>query len=65
MVLDFRSELLQHTQRLSMAKIDDRGTGTTIFAINNMGGQISDIIMVLPPLVQSFITLIGMFLDYV
>lgn len=61
MVLDFRSDLFQHAQRLSLAYHDHRRTGKTIFAINNMGGGISRLIMVIPPLSQSVLTLCGMF----
>jgi ATP-binding cassette, subfamily B, bacterial len=61
MVLDFRSDMMQHAQRLSLAFHDQRRTGRIIFAINNMGGAIARLLMVIPPLAESFLTLIGMF----
>jgi ATP-binding cassette subfamily B protein/subfamily B ATP-binding cassette protein MsbA len=69
MVLDFRSDLMQHAQRLSLAFHNERRTGKVIFAINNMGGTIAKLVMVIPPLAESGLTLIGMlvillFLDW-
>jgi ATP-binding cassette, subfamily B, bacterial len=61
MVLDFRSDMMQHAQRLSLAFHDQRRTGKIIFAINNMGGEIARLLTVIPPLAESVLTLIGMF----
>jgi ATP-binding cassette, subfamily B, bacterial len=61
MVLDFRSDMMQHAQRLSLAFHDQRRTGQIIFAINNMGSAIARMLMVIPPLAESILTLIGMF----
>src|SRR5687767_4352096 len=61
MVIDFRSDMMQHAQRLSLAFHDQRRTGKIIFAINNMGSGIARMVMIIPPLVESFLTLIGMF----
>jgi ATP-binding cassette, subfamily B, bacterial len=61
MVLDFRSDMMQHAQRLSLAFHDQRRTGKIIFAINNMGDAIARLLMVIPPLAESFLTLLGMF----
>jgi ABC-type multidrug transport system fused ATPase/permease subunit len=61
MVLDFRSDMMQHAQRLSLAFHDQRRTGKIIFAINNMGSEIARLLTVIPPLAESFLTLIGMF----
>ncbi len=61
MVLDFRSDLFEHAQRLSFAYHDNGRAGKVIFAINNMGGAISQMIMIVPPVVQSLLTLVGMF----
>jgi ATP-binding cassette, subfamily B, bacterial len=61
MVLDFRSDMMQHAQRLSLAYHDQRRTGKIIFAINNMGSAIARLLTVLPPLAESILTLIGMF----
>lgn len=60
MVLDFRSDLFQHAQRLSLAFHDQRRTGKVIFAINNMGGAVAKLVMVIPPLAESAVTLVGM-----
>lgn len=61
MVLDFRSDLMQHAQRLSLAFHNQRRTGHVIFAINNMGAAIAKLVMIIPPLAESFLTLLGMF----
>lgn len=61
MVLDFRSDLFEHAQRLSLSFHDQRRTGRVIFAINNLGAGIAKLVMAIPPLAQSFLTLIGMF----
>lgn len=61
MVLDFRSDLFQHAQQLSLAFHDERRTGKVIFAINNMGGAIAQMVTIIPPVVTSILTLIGMF----
>jgi ABC-type multidrug transport system fused ATPase/permease subunit len=61
MVLDFRSDMMQHAQRLSLSFHDQRRTGRVIFAINNMGGEVARLLMVIPPLAESLLTLVGMF----
>jgi ATP-binding cassette, subfamily B, bacterial len=61
MVLDFRSDMMQHAQRLSLAFHDQRRTGKIIFAINNMGSEIARLLTVIPPLAESLLTLVGMF----
>ena len=60
-VLDFRSELFQHAQRLSMSFHDRKRSGMIIYAINALGDGVARLIMTVPPLAQSFLTLIGMF----
>lgn len=59
-VLDFRSELFAHAQRLSLAFHDRRKTGQLIFAINNQGGSAAGLMMAVPPLVSGVLTLGGM-----
>jgi len=59
-VLDFRSDLFQHAQRLSLAYHDRRRTGMLIFAINNQGDATAGLLMAVPPLAQSLLTLVGM-----
>jgi ABC-type multidrug transport system fused ATPase/permease subunit len=60
-VLDFRSDLFTHAQRLSLAYHDQRRTGRVIFAINNQGSAAAGLVMAMPPLVQSALLLCGMF----
>jgi ABC-type multidrug transport system fused ATPase/permease subunit len=59
--LDFRSELFQHAQKLSLAFHDRRRSGRLILAITNQGGALTSVMMSIPPLVQGVITLVGMF----
>jgi len=60
-VLDFRSDMFQHAQRLSLAFHDHRRSGQLIYAINFQADQAASLLMTVPPLVQSALTLIGMF----
>ncbi len=60
-ILDFRSDLFEHAQRLSLAFHDNRRSGMLIYAINNQGDAVVALIMIVPTLVQSLITLVGMF----
>ncbi|MGQ0762605.1 MAG: ABC transporter ATP-binding protein [Acidobacteriota bacterium] len=60
MVLDFRSDLFQHAQRLSLSFHDQRRSGQLIFAINGQADAIARLVMIIPPLAQSVITLVGM-----
>jgi len=61
MVLDFRSDMFQHAQRLSFSFHDQRRSGRLIYKINNQGDAVARLIMAIPPLIQSVLTLIGMF----
>jgi ATP-binding cassette subfamily B protein/subfamily B ATP-binding cassette protein MsbA len=61
MVLDFRSDLFQHAQRLSLAFHDRRRSGMLIYAINFQADAAARLVMAIPPLVQSLLTLVGMF----
>ena len=61
MVLDFRSDLFQHAQRLSLAFHDQRRSGMLIYAINFQADAVARLVMAIPPLAQSILTLIGMF----
>ena len=60
MVLDFRSELFQHAQRLSLAFHDQKRSGMLIYAVNFQGDAAARLVMTVPPLVQSGLTLVGM-----
>jgi ATP-binding cassette, subfamily B, bacterial len=59
--LDFRSHLFSHAQRMSLAFHDHRRSGMLIYLINSQGDAVSGLIMVLPALAESVLTLIGMF----
>lgn len=61
MILDFRSDLFQHAQRLSLAYHDQRRAGGVIYAINFQADAAAGVIMTILPLVQSALTLLGMF----
>jgi ABC-type multidrug transport system fused ATPase/permease subunit len=61
MVLDFRSELFQHAQRMSLAFHDQKRSGMLIYAVNFQADSAAGLVMALLPLAQSFLTLVGMF----
>lgn len=61
LVLDFRSDVFRHVQRLSMDFHDNRRTGEFMSNVNNRASSIGAITVAFPPLVQSALTLIGMF----
>jgi ATP-binding cassette subfamily B protein len=60
MVLEFRSELFQQAQRLSLAFHDQYNSSKLIFAINNQGGAAAAVVLMVPPLAESLLTLVGM-----
>jgi ATP-binding cassette subfamily B protein len=60
MVLEFRSDLFRHAQRLSLAFHDQRRSGMLIYAINFQADAVARVIMAIPPLAQSALTLVGM-----
>jgi ATP-binding cassette subfamily B protein/subfamily B ATP-binding cassette protein MsbA len=62
LVLDFRSDLFEHAQRLSVSYHDATPTGQLMSQINTIPDQAGGLLIGLPPLVQSVITLIGMFI---
>jgi ATP-binding cassette subfamily B protein len=61
MILDFRSDLFRHAQRLSLTFHDQRRSGMLIYAINSQADAAARLVMTIPPLAQSVLTLIGMF----
>ncbi|HMF17673.1 MAG TPA: ABC transporter ATP-binding protein [Gemmataceae bacterium] len=61
MVLDFRSDLFRHAQRLSLSFHDQRRSGMLIYAINSQADAAARLVMAIPSLAQSLLTLIGMF----
>ena len=61
MTLDFRSDLFQQAQRLSMSFHDQRRSGMVIYIINSMAGSATALVMAILPLAQNVLTLVGMF----
>jgi ABC-type multidrug transport system fused ATPase/permease subunit len=61
MVLDFRSDLFRHAQRLSFAFHDSRRTGELMGRINYAAASVGNVVMAFPPMVQALLSLIGMF----
>jgi ABC-type multidrug transport system fused ATPase/permease subunit len=61
MTLDVRSQLFDHIQSLSMATHDQRRSGMMIYVVNALCDGVPRVVMAVPPLAQSLLTLIGMF----
>lgn len=59
--MDFRSEMFLHSQRMSLAYHDQRRSGMLIYMINSQGDAPSGLIMTIPMLAESLLTLVGMF----
>lgn len=62
LVLDFRSDLFEHAQRLSVSYHDTKSSGQLMTQINLLPDAAGDLLVGLPPLVQSAVTLVGMFI---
>ena len=60
MVLDLRSDLFDHVQRLSFTFHDQRQTGALMSQINLQAAAVGTIVMVIPPIVEALLTLVGM-----
>ena len=60
MALDLRSDLFEHAQRLSLTFHDARLTGGLMQQINMQAAAIGGIIVAFPPILQAFLTLVGM-----
>src|SRR5918992_113353 len=60
MVLEFRSDLFRHAQRLSFAYHDQRLTGNFIAQINLQASGAGALVVAIPPILQSVATLVGM-----
>lgn len=60
MVLEFRSVLFRHVQRLSFAFHDERLTGEFMGRINGQAASVGSVTVAIFPLLQSALTLIGM-----
>jgi ATP-binding cassette subfamily B protein len=61
MVLDLRSDMFRHVQRLSQAFHDRKRTGQLMFLINSQASAVGGITVAIPPLLQAVVTLAGMF----
>jgi ATP-binding cassette, subfamily B, bacterial len=60
-VLDFRTDLFQHIQKMSMTYHSRRRAGLMIYVINSQGDAVARLIMTVPQMGQSVLTLVGMF----
>ncbi|HYY07581.1 MAG TPA: ABC transporter ATP-binding protein, partial [Actinomycetota bacterium] len=60
MVLDLRSEMFQHAQKLSLAFHDTESKGILMYRINNQAAGMGQIVVGLPAVAQSVLTVIGM-----
>src|SRR5262245_24430030 len=60
-VLDFRTKLFAHTERLSLAYHDRRRADLMIYVINSQEDCVARLIMTVPQMSQSVLTLIRMF----
>ena len=60
MVMDLRSDLFAHVQRLSFTFHDERQTGALMSQINLQAASVGNIVMVIPPIVEAAFTLTGM-----
>ncbi|MBS1868261.1 MAG: ABC transporter ATP-binding protein [Actinobacteria bacterium] len=61
MVLDLRSDMFRHAQKLSMAYHDSKQMGKLMFQINTQAAAVGAVTVSIPPLLQSVLTLVGMF----
>ena len=62
LVLDFRSDLFEHAQKLSVSYHDATPTGQLMNQINMAPDAAGGLLVGIPPLVQSAVTLVGMFI---
>jgi ATP-binding cassette subfamily B protein len=60
MTLEFRSDLFRHAQRLSFAYHDQRRTGQFVAQINLQASSAGNLVVAIPPILQSVATLVGM-----
>jgi len=59
--LDFRGDLFQHAQRLSLAFHNSTYSGKLVYLVNNQSDAVAGLLVTFPALGQSLLTFIGMF----
>src|SRR5208283_598953 len=57
MVLDFRSDMFHHVQKLSLAHHDKKRSGMLIYIVNSQGDSAARLLMAIPALAQSTLML--------
>ena len=60
MVLDMRSDMFEHAQKLSLAFHDTESKGILMYRINNQAAAMGQIVTQLPIVLQNLLTVIGM-----
>ena len=60
MVLDLRSDMLEHAQKLSLAFHDSESKGILMYRINNQAAAMGQIVVQLPVVAADLLTVIGM-----
>jgi ATP-binding cassette, subfamily B, bacterial len=60
MVLDLRSEMFQHAQKLSLAFHDTESKGILMYRINQQASSMGQIVVQLPVVAQNVLTILGM-----
>ncbi|MDX6504080.1 MAG: hypothetical protein QOE29_1205, partial [Gaiellaceae bacterium] len=60
MILDLRTDLFEHAQKLSLTFHDARQTGELMSRINYQASALGAVVMAFPPIAQAFLTLVGM-----
>jgi ABC-type multidrug transport system fused ATPase/permease subunit len=60
MVLDLRSDMFEHAQKLSLAFHDTESKGILMYRINNQAAAMGQIVVALPVVAQNLLTVIGM-----
>jgi ABC-type multidrug transport system fused ATPase/permease subunit len=60
LILDFRSALFKHVERLSLAFHDEKFTGQLMSIINLQASAVGSVLMAFPPILQNVLTLFGM-----
>jgi len=61
MVLDLRGDLFRHVHKLSPSFYEGERTGTLMYQINGLASAVGSVVVALPPVLQSMVTLGGMF----